>query len=396
MKIAFVTPEFVTEQSTFDGGLANYLLRVSLALIQLGHEPHVFVASDVDQVVDYQGIKTHKVRIDYADKLFSFRRWLSGHKLEQSLTWLHIGKTLNSALRKSNQQEKFDIVQYASYGAMGYYRLKELPAVIRLSSYEPLFRAARGESFVSKDASEVERREKEAMRRVDAVFGPSKLSADAVHRDLGINVQVIETPFTLDVRDPDTSLYDQKLKGKKYLLYWGTLSRLKGVEVILKVLPEILKANTDLHFVFVGKVDAGVAVGLETVKSQFPSQVIHFERLPHSQLYPIIQNAFGAVLPSLYDNLPNTCIEGMAFGRIVIGTRDASFDQLIIDGENGFLCNIGDSESLKQAIARLLSLSDQERSEMGKNAIARIEQLRPEQVVVQLVDFYTKTINSKT
>ena len=44
LRIAFATPEFVTEDH-FDGGLANYLNRVSKKLTDLGHDIHVVTLS---------------------------------------------------------------------------------------------------------------------------------------------------------------------------------------------------------------------------------------------------------------------------------------------------------------------------------------------------------------
>lgn len=393
MKIAFVTPEFITEEKTFDGGLANYLQRIGLALIKLGHEPHVFVSSDVDEIIDLKGITVHRVRIDYVDKGFRFRRFMSRGKSDLSLTWLHIGNTLNKRLREVNKTEKFDIAQYASYGGMAFHRVKNIPAVVRLSSYEPLFRDARG-IIPNYDDLQVERIEKDAMRRADAVFGPSKLSADAVRNDLGIDVRLIETPFILDTSKLDTSVYDSLLKGKKYLLYWGTVSRLKGARNIIEILPELLTKHADLNFVFVGKAEPGIITELEQRTEDVRDRVIHVERLQHEQLYPIIQNSFAAILPSLYDNLPNTCIEAMAFGKAVVGTRGASFDQLIDDGVSGFLCEKNNSQDLLRVIEKVLASSTEELSKIGEKAVARIEMLKPEKVVVELVNFYSEVINS--
>ena len=39
MRIAFITPEFVTNEY-FSGGLANYVHRVTRALAEMGHEVH--------------------------------------------------------------------------------------------------------------------------------------------------------------------------------------------------------------------------------------------------------------------------------------------------------------------------------------------------------------------
>jgi glycogen synthase len=389
MKIAFVTPEFITEPATYDGGLANYVARISLALTLAGHIAHVFVSSDKDEVIDYQGVIVHRVKIDYNDMMFKVRKMLTFHKQDLTQMWLHYSRTLNRRLAEIHSQEDFDVVQYASYGAMAFYRLQNVPSVVRLSSYEPLHRAARGGGEPTVDELNVERIEKEALLKADAVFGPSKLSADAVERDLGINVTLIESPFILETKETDDSIYKENFAGKKYLLYFGTLSYLKGIKIIMQILPDLLEKHKDLYFVFIGKAEPAMLAGIEELNHK---RVIYLDRLPHSQLYPIIQGAVAAVMPSLYDNLPNTCIEAMAFGKIVIGTEGASYDQLIVDSLSGFLCQKNDPVTLLDAIEKVLSLTDAKREEVGDNAKQRIELLRPDRIADQVIGFYTKTI----
>ncbi len=66
-------------------------------------------------------------------------------------------------------------------------------------------------------------------------------------------------------------------------------------------------------------------------------KIIYPGVLPHAQLLPIIEHASAVVLPSRIDNFPNTCLEAMACGKIVIGTRGTSFEQLIDDGISSFV-----------------------------------------------------------
>jgi len=101
------------------------------------------------------------------------------------------------------------------------------------------------------------------------------------------------------------------------------------------------------------------------------------------------------VLPSRVDNLPNTCLEAMALGRVVVGTRGASFDQLIDDGQNGFLCDIDSPESLRAAVERALALTDAQRATVGASAARRIDELRPEKTIPPLVAFYEAAIGAR-
>ena len=78
----------------------------------------------------------------------------------------------------------------------------------------------------------------------------------------------------------------------------------------------------------------------------------------------------------------------MYFGKIVIGTAGASFEQLIDDRVSGFLCNIGDAEDLLAKMQQVVELDSDRREEMEMRAQQRIDLLKPEKVVKQLLRFY--------
>ena len=54
MRIAFLTSEFVSEPNSFDGGLSNYLFKVTFELIRFGHEPIVIVSSFENNYFKYK------------------------------------------------------------------------------------------------------------------------------------------------------------------------------------------------------------------------------------------------------------------------------------------------------------------------------------------------------
>jgi hypothetical protein len=60
LRIAFLTPEYVTE-SNFDGGLANYLHRVARGMKQHGHDVEIFTRSDQNDTISHDGILVNRV-----------------------------------------------------------------------------------------------------------------------------------------------------------------------------------------------------------------------------------------------------------------------------------------------------------------------------------------------
>lgn len=398
MRIAFVTPEYVTENN-FDGGLASHLGRVCPALASRGHEVCVTVFSDGTGRLTQDGVEIHRVCLAPALRRLE---WLANRftlfRLSQGINWMLKSWMLNRTLLRLHRQSPFDIVQFASYTGTAFFRPKGIPSVVRVSSYEPLRQEAYGLPLTA-DYRMMARLDVEAIRKADAVFGPSRLIADVVTRALGRPVPVIEPPFVVHRGGWDERLYSDLLAGRRYLLFFGTLGVLKGVATIADMIGELLQRHPDLFFVFIGK-DVGFEEGpmMQHVWEKAGGQrgrVLYLGKMRHSQLYPIISHAHVVVLPSLIDNLPNSCLEAMALERVVVATKGASFEQLIEDGMNGFLYDRNSPARLLAAIERALGLDAAERSRMGARAAARISELEPSAALGRLVDFYRLAIERR-
>jgi len=392
MKIAFVTPEYITDEN-FTGGLANYLFRVALSLVKLGHKPIIITSSYENKIIKKNGIlikhvKTNNTLLNKANNLTSGRFLIV-------FMWIWQSYLLNKVVKKMNKIDAFDIIQYSNYTATGLFRVKEIPAVVRISSYQPLWR----EGFKGKNnwsSKTIEKLENYAFRKADGVFGPSEILCNVIKKELEIEVELIESPFVMDESNFDRELYNNLLKNKKFLFFFGTIGLLKGVDSIAKIIKSIFDRHDDILFVFAGS-DGGYN-GISMISyikknaEKHKDKVIYVGKINHSKLYPILEKALAIVLPSRIDNFPNTCIEAMAFKKVVIGTRETSFDQLIVDGKSGFLCNKDDSSDLLRVIDKVISLSDKKRFDIGEDAYNRILELAPEKVVKQLVNYYKKII----
>ena len=72
------------------------------------------------------------------------------------------------------------------------------------------------------------------------------------------------------------------------------------------------------------------------------------------------QDADYFCLPSFYEGTPNVICEAMACGLPVVCSDVCDNSKYVIEGENGFLFNPKDTDSIVAAFERLLSLSDDE------------------------------------
>jgi glycogen synthase len=399
MRIAFVTIEYITERN-YHGGLANYTYRVARALRELGHDAEVFVPGAAEASFEHDGVAVHRLKMRnpiYLRILQRLLRWRPRYK--HYAGYIDILKciwTLRAGLKKRHRELPFDLVHYTHLYGTGALR-SGLPSVVRLSSYRDLW-IPFGFHFTSPFEGFLEDL---ALKRADAVFAPSAWVADYVRSKLHVPVTIIESPCPLPPRDEDPSVWEKHFRCRQpYGLYFGSLAEWKGVFVLAEALKTFLAEHEDLHFVFVGSdlstrdgKPASAFILQELV--DFKNRVTRLESMPHAQLFPIIRNADFVALPSLAENFPNTCIEAMMLGKIVLATRGHGFDQLIQDGKTGILCEPGDVDSLTNALRRAATLCQNDKERMGKLAQDRIDVLAPEKVVIELLSFYEEGINRK-
>jgi glycogen(starch) synthase len=355
MRIVFITPEFVTEDS-YSGGLANYVFRVSKSLVNMGHKVHVIVQTQKkEEIICYHGVWVHRINVGVRKPwikkiirnffyklnsmlLFSFRAWREVNEI--------------------NTNKPIDIVQVSNLRACGLFSVfffKNAPIVTRMSSYVKTLNEALN-SKKSSYTSFIEFVEICQIKSSKYIYSPSQLIADVLNEKEGIkDVRVIRSPVYLEYEKLDDSLYYEQLKEKKYLLFVGSYRIHKGIHILGQALPSVFSSIPECEVVFIGK---------EVPTKDFPSMQAYikeickchlnklhfFDQMRHDVLYPIMENAHLVVLPSLIDNFPNALLESMMLGKVVVGTKNTSFDEVIEDGKNGFLVNPGNPKELADKI----------------------------------------------
>ncbi len=405
LKIAFVTPEF-SEGAFFSGGLANYIGRVSEALATQGHDVTVFTRSDRNDSRLWRGVQLEEVvpwygtrfRLDRLDRLFRGRLYSPYQDVKAA--WC-LWKRFQTVARDKGG---FDVLQLANVQAVGlFFRQSNAARVMitRLSSYRPLWDQRAG---VEPDRF-VRLRwwlEATAVRRTRYHYAPSAFVAKEGGTGYGLpKVDVVETPFFQEVVAEDPSVFESRFSGLRYVLFFGRLTQMKGVHRLAEALPAVLAGQPDLHAVFIGA-DTNLAPGggsmrryiQERVGTALAGRVHLLDPLRHPQLYPLIRGAEWVVLPSIVDNLPNTCLEAMGLGRPVIATTGSCFEQLIADGDTGLLCAPDDAGDLGNTLQRALSLPPENREALGRQGQESLVRLHPDASIPHLLGYYSRIAGS--
>ncbi len=391
LRIAFITPEFVTE-TYFDGGLANYLNRLTRILAGRGHDVHLITLSQKDEAeFDHHGVKIHRVMLN--------PRWHTVNRITRytfptSLHWLNFSAQAHRKLKQLHRHQPFHIIQYPNYSFCGLFSIPSLRAshVVRASSFAPEANGAKR----NLDSALVARFEALQYKLTPNIYAPSRAMQKTLADKLNVNAHLIHTPFYIETANWDTFVYDQFFKDKKYVLYFGRFQLHKGFHILARALPQFLSACPDAHVALVGRdMETSLASSMAGfARSQctgFADRLILLGNLPHSHLYPIIAGARLIALPSLIDNLPNACLEAMSLGKVVIGTTGTGFEELITDGVSGFLVPRDNPDALAKKM--ISAWNDPNLETISAAAKHKVADFAPERTVELLLKYYSEVID---
>ena len=89
------------------------------------------------------------------------------------------------------------------------------------------------------------------------------------------------------------------------------------------------------------------------------------------------------VLPSYREGTPRTLLEAAAMARPIITTDAVGCREVVDDGVNGYLCKVRSAADLAEKMEQMLTLSPEQRSEMGQRGRAKMESEFDEQIVIR-------------
>lgn len=362
MRIAFLTPEFVSENPD-QGGLATYVHRMARLLIDAGHEPEVFVSSrKVSDTTSYNGVQLNRVhwkRNHQVSNLFSpdstgavqVKVWRQRLRALSWLTWILQAQALSAALERRHAIAPFRLVQSADFMATGLF-VRRRPGrvhVVRCSSAADLYSKIDQASWVLDSWRGC--LERLVMRRADVTYAPSQYLADYFQRAHDIKVRVLRPPVYWEFSGFQTLSFSLP---PRFFLHFGKLMERKGTALLAAALPIAWEKAPELTMVWSGSCqDERELERWRSVWGARADQVHITGPLKRSDLYAVLRQADAAVLPSQVDNLPNTVIESLMLGIPVLGSRGASIDELVEEGRTGHLVALGDVRGLAGALVKM-------------------------------------------
>ena len=367
MRIAYITYEFPPD--TGKGGIGTYVKQIAGAMAALGADVHVFAGSPVrSSTIFCNGYNVHWVQC--RDGFIYRQAVLSSIKLEHS-------------------RHSFDFMESPEIGANALLIKKMFPAlplVVRLHApnylveslkkkYIPLTAKLRFVAGAVKKLKwdlgywrkydKFQDEDYHFTLLADHITAPSQAMKNWVVKywELpGEQINIIPNIF-----DPVAALLNIPVSEStpfKRVTFFGRLNVLKGLINATKAMKRILLQYPDWQFRLIGDDENGPYHGI-TMKEWISKElqpvlqrVEFIEGLGYELIPGAIAGAEIVLLPSLFESFSYTCIEAMAAGKAIVGSRAGGMADLLEHEKSGLLVDPESENEIYVALKRLISDND--------------------------------------
>ena len=370
------------------GGIGRYIYQLATEVARMGHQVHVLtVGVDHDRVDFEEGVWVHRIcQRESAPPV--------GIEIPQHL-W-NFSRTMFEEAQEIGSRRTINAVYAPVWDVEGIAFLiaKDFPLVTSLQTTMASYLDANDEKrkdtdFLRSFAEPVLALEKRLMTESDRIHAISGAIVDEIERQYDFRfdpTRVDLVPLGLaDWSQLRAELPPALANGDLRLCFVGRMEFRKGADVFLSLVRSLLQAYPHLHIDIVGNDRIPLATG-STMRAEFErahedlahgGRVIFHGSVSDERLRGFYTAADLVVAPSRFESFGLVHLEGMMFGKPVVGSAIGGMREVIVDGETGLLAQPGDPISLRATIARLLE-DPGLRQQLGQSGRSRyLRQFQP-------------------
>lgn len=210
---------------------------------------------------------------------------------------------------------------------------------------------------------------------IDYFISPSQFLKNKM---ISMNVKVPKERIVVLHNFTNHNSLEYTVSKKPYVLYFGRLSREKGISTLIKACTKLQK----IQFVFIGSGELE-----EDVKCIKNIEFLGFKK--GDELRKIIGEALFSIYPSeWYENCPMSVLESQMYGTPVIGSNIGGIPELICDKKDGLLFEPGNVEDLVDKI-RYLYENPEVLLKFSYQSIEKSKKFSIEKYTEELLDIYS-------
>ncbi len=223
----------------------------------------------------------------------------------------------------------------------------------------------------------------------------AKIAVSAAARDFVANhfpsdYRIIPNGIDLDHYTPNAEPFEQYLDGKVNILFVGRLEKRKGLRYLLAAYTRLKWDYPNIRLIVVGPgkldPDSERLIGERSPEDVVIAGAASYEDLPRyyntADIFcaPTTGNeSFGIVL-----------LEAMATGKPIVASRIRGYDDVMVDGEEGFLVPPKRDAELAETLAKLIEDRDL-RLKLGGRGLRNVQEYSWPKVANRVMSVYQDT-----
>lgn len=256
--------------------------------------------------------------------------------------------------------------------------------------------------------------------KIDLIIAPSKFMKNKLDeggfagKTVAMQNFLTDSQMAMGARAANTHKFeDTKAGARPYFLFFGRLSKEKGILTLVKAFLQaagLAKGNDtvrnddrgtrtlpdvwDLHIVGDGPERGAIEQLIASAGQQAASRIHLLGYKSGEKLQREVGNARFTVLSSEWrENMPYSGLESLAAQTPIIGARIGGIPELIEEGATGFVFASGDVDSLSWSMREASKQSENVYMEMQKKCFRYIDDnCRQNKYIKELVDFYARVL----
>ena len=404
MRIAYISFEYPPDSA--NGGIATYLGQAAPMMARRGHDVEVFAASPArEETVVENGVQVHWLRETDREKF---------------------GDRIGPIFAARHAEVPFDVLEGPDYSAdaRGAAELvPDVPLVVKMHTpmlvvlrlnrprdlrgfvanvlrqgkrmMVSLLRGQRPHFTLERPAlqwaGDWNRVEKAHAGQASLIATPSRDLGEFAVKEWGVprdRIRHAPYPYT-----PAPAFLEAAEAGDgRTVGFIGRLERRKGIEDLAQAIPQVLDVVPDARFRFIGAIgehqesqqlyDAWIR---EKAGHRAAERLDFVGRIEPAHMAAALAQLDIVVLPSLWENFPNVCLEAMAAGRAIVASQSGGMREMLDEGSCGVLVKPRDPAGLAQAMVNLLR-NPAERQRLGLAARERVLKVYNEDVIGELYE----------
>ena len=210
---------------------------------------------------------------------------------------------------------------------------------------------------------------KKTYRKIDLIITPSEFYKRKIDEAKIADCPVVHMTNFL----PQGTQYSAVNKVGDYILYFGRLSREKGIITLVEAYSRS-NCELPLYIVGTGSVKEEIEGKIKELSMTDKIKLLGFKS--GRELKDIVDASRCVVLPSeWYENGPYSIMEAMAAGKPVIVSNLGGLPELVDDGITGYIVPAKDAEKLAEAIKKMSDMPSKDLLAMGQAATQKAKSM---------------------